>query len=140
MKVTKIIREYIEDRVNKEFAPRIEAIEEEIGKKKTELKRNFSDHEEELNSEATFIAHRANTELMELANRLGVTISSHYYRHEDKFFSFNIHQDPSGIEKLSDQLTALQAKRRAVIQDILVSLELGASKAELEMRLAHIDL
>lgn len=131
MKVTKLIREYIEESVAKKFEPAFAALEaqDETAKKKeailqwedemrqflrTEFRSRFGDWYDVYNKESI--------------NNIGVSVS---WRLESDFI---------GNDKLKQKKDDLRKRQEQAVKDILIELELGGTKKDLDRLLSEIKV
>lgn len=141
MKVTKLIREYVEGRVHLIFADAIDTADKAVIAEKETTKKHFATIREQLETEAVRLAEESNQALMQFAERLGTRITAGIYREENHFFSFSYYsQNSKKVEALQARVTALRDQEKQAVNDILVSLELGATKSDLEMLLVRVKV
>ena len=118
MRVTKVIKEYVEREVYAKFQPKLDAIGKEYKEEQDELNRRLS----ELRSEAEARA-------CEIAASLGFERRSGCY---DKMHWAN-YQKKSVVEAIDTERKELTARRQEAIDNILIGLEIGeTSKDELK--------
>ena len=133
MKVTKIVREFVEEEVNKKYPMPVEPTEA-IQQEKSKLERRVE--------EAVMAASEVLTaKLHELGviypgiKRMKVTS---FTRIDDKGNSVYVNYSRPVQEAWHKETTKVEAKRAKAIKDILVSLELGGTKKELMEMLANL--
>ena len=133
MKVTKIVREFVEEEVNKKYPMPIEPTEA-IQQEKSKLECRVE--------EAVMAASEVLTaKLHELGviypgiERMKVTSFS---RIDDKGNSVYVNYSRPVQEAWHEETTKVEAKRAKAIKDILVSLELGGTKKTLMDMLANL--
>ena len=134
MKVTKIVRDFVEEKVNEKYPLPVEPVEA------IELEREELDHRV---AEAMAAASEVLTAKL---HELGVVYPAEITRME--VTSFNRISDKRGrtyaeyIRPIRDayleEKAEVEAKRAKAQKDILVSLELGGTKAELLEMLANL--
>lgn len=134
MKVTKIVRDFVEEKVNEKYPLPVEP------KEAIELER------EELNNRVVEAMAAASEVLTAKLHELGVVYPATVVRM--KITSFNRVSDDGGytyadyIRPIRDayleEKAEVEAKRAKAQKDILVSLELGGTKAELLEMLANL--
>ena len=134
MKVTKIVRDFVEEKVNEKYPLPVEP------KEAIELER------EELNNRVAEAMAAASEVLTTKLHELGVVYPAEITRME--VTSFNRISDKHGrtyaeyIRPIRDayleEKAEVEAKRAKAQKDILVSLELGGTKAELLEMLANL--
>ena len=124
MRVTKLIRQYVEESVRNVYNPKIQQI-----KDSNEARQNTA------NSEIEKIIDKANEEIKAwLAGNPEYQISTRWgmeERYIDTNRVFLKNQQKDEISKLYDECNKK-------IQNILIELELGATRAELDKMLANI--
>ena len=140
MKVTKLIREYVQERVSKVYDPAIEAADKAAAEAKTAAKQRFAVFEDDLHDFAKLLADEANAKLLVFAEERGVAIVSSSYTNAQKFFAVSIDADSTPTKKEADRANTLRNQRNAKVREILVGLELGATKTELERLLASVTV
>ena len=132
MKVTKIVREYIEDSVSKKFQPAIDA-----------LKDKYALGEAEQTEEAVM------TRIREAAKDLYREVMAGYYTPEDMESLMDNWSVPRPhsyrvrfmLEKDYDEAKfALTKRRDDTIKNILITLELGGTKADLDRMLTEVNV
>lgn len=124
MKVTKLIREYVEKNVKAVYEPKIEAVGVEYQERKEALNKQLDDVIEQANASAKKMIADAGFEIRYNRNCFIRSCGEVY------------------IKKLEDenmaQKRALYAEMREKIDDILLNLELGATKAELDEMIKNL--
>ena len=122
MKVTKIVREHIEDQINKLYQPTLDKIKEEmdsLSKKAGEAKNK--------------VQSKAEKVLIDFLKAEGLV---QYDKYSDSLFSLYLHVGPKAVvDKINDlnlKKEQLIAKRDNTVMDILVELELGGTKETLD--------
>ena len=124
MRVTKLIREYVEKNVNAVYEPKIEAIGVEYQERKETLNKQLDDLVEQANASAKKMIADAGFELRYNRSCFIQSYGSVY------------------IKKLEDEnnakRNALHAEMREKINDILLNLELGATRAELDEMIKNL--
>lgn len=134
MKVTKIVRDFVEEKVNEKYPLPVEP------KEAIELER------EELNNRVVEAMAAASDVLTSKLRELGVVYPADITRMEVTSFSrINTKGDCSYAEYIRpirdayrEEKAAVEAKRAKAQKEILVSLELGGTKAELLEMLANL--
>lgn len=124
MRVTKLIREYVEKSVKAIYEPKIEAVGEEYQARKEALEEQLDDLVKQADVSARKIIADAGFEI----------------RYNRDYF---IHgYGGVYIKKLEDEnnakRNALHAEMREKINDILLNLELGATRAELDEMIKNL--
>lgn len=118
MRVTKVIKEYVEREVFAKFQPRLAAIGKEYRKEQDELDRRLS----ELRSETEARAR-------EIAASLGFELNNGCF---DKTRATS-YWKKSVVEAINAERNEVTARRQEAIDNILINLEIGATnKAELK--------
>lgn len=134
MKVTKIVRDFVEEKVNEKYPLPVEP------KEAIELERK------ELNNRVAEAMAAASEVLTAKLHELGVVYPAEITRM--KITSFNRVSNDGGYtcadyirpirDAYREERAAVEAKRAKAQKDILVSLELGGTKAELLEMLANL--
>ena len=131
MKMTKLIREYITDEVSKKYQPLIDAAEEEY----------------KSNSEKIVVSE-TQKELEDIAAKMWKERLAPYYAPKDLDamiasttligcpHKWGIYSIPE--EQYSQKIKQLRSARDKTIKDILITMELGGSKADLDRMLASV--
>lgn len=123
MRVTKVIREYIEKRVNDVYNPRIDSIGKE-----------YYEEKEKIENEVREIVNRANNEINKLLAENGYSMT---WGRKQMLETKNIdNQDIT--DEISRKRNELRKEKSEKITDIIVTLELGGTKAELEEMLKNL--
>lgn len=124
MRVTKLIREYVEKSVKAVYEPKIEAVGVEYQERKKALNKQLDDLVEQADASAKKMIEDAGFELR-------------YNRN-----CFIQSYGDVCIKKLEDEngakRNALHAEMREKINDILLNLELGATRAELDEMIKNL--
>ena len=124
MRVTKLIREYVEKSVKAVYEPKIEAIGVEYQERKKALNKQLDDLVEQADASAKKMIADAGFELRYNRDYFVQSYGSVY------------------IKKLEDEnnakRNALHAEMREKINDILLNLELGATRAELDEMIKNL--
>ena len=136
MRVTKVIREYVEREVGKKFEPAFKTAEE-IGNPAVKEVRDY------INT----VIDDANKRIVEMAKSKGVLSSDglsddqiHIVSTQSFSLSRYIRDEASDKER-ADKLIDLRNKKKAAIEDILLSLELGeATKDELRGLIEKVEV
>lgn len=132
MKVTKIVREYIEDSVSKKFQPAIDA-----------LKDKYAIEEAAKTEEAVMASIR------EAAKDLYREVMANYYTPEDMeklMDGWSIYRPSSyrisyiAEKDYEDEKFALTKRMEDTIKNILITLELGGTKADLDRMLSEVNV
>ena len=125
MRVTKTIRGYIEKKVSEKYADRITAVS-----------KDYHDELEAINNKIREVTNEANAALRVFLE----TEHSEWAKGEERrelLYSYG----PCNRDKQAKKITAvnkLEKEKRDVIEEIIVSLELGGGRAELEEMLSKI--
>lgn len=126
MRVTKIIREYVEETVNGIYDPIIRNCSNDYSEKKNEVEEILEKMVNELDVAAK-----------KVIKEHGFTINS-WYGKEERIISHTCNFGKKEYESITDKRNELRDEKRRKIQDILVNLELGGTKAELDEMLNNI--
>lgn len=129
MRVTKLIREYVEDSVREMYAPKINACGADY-KKKTD----------EVNKILAKLADEFNTAAKEVIKENGLSVDSEYGT-KDKEVTIISYRSRFGNKEyasVAKEMDALIYERNEKIREILLTLELGGTKAELDEMLKKI--
>lgn len=123
MRVTKVIREYIEKRVSDVYDPKIDSIGKEYYKEK-----------EKIENEVQEIVNRANDEINRLLAENGYSMT---FGRKQMLETKNIDNNDI-IDEIRRKKSELKKEKTEKITDIIVTLELGGTKAELEEMLKNL--
>lgn len=126
MRVTKIIREYVEETVNEIYDPIIANCSKEYSEKKNEVEEILEKMVDEFNAAAK-----------KVIKEHGFTIDS-WNGEEKHIISYTCNFGKKEYGSIVDKRNELRDEKRRKIQDILVNLELGGTKAELDEMLKNI--
>ena len=126
MRVTKIIREYVEETINGIYDPIIGNCSKDYSEKKNEV-------EEILEK----MANEFDVAAKKVIKEHGFTINS-WYGKEQHIIGYTCNFGDEEFKSVSDKRNELRDEKRRKIQDILVNLELGGTKAELDEMLKNI--
>lgn len=126
MRVTKIIREYVEETINGIYSPIIENCSKDYSKKKNEVEDILEKMVDEFNAAAK-----------KVIKEHGFTIDS-WNGEEKHIINYTCNFGKKEFESVADKRNKLRDEKRRKIQDILVNLELGGTKAELDEMLKNI--
>ena len=126
MRVTKIIREYVEETVNGIYDPIIGNCSKDYSKKKNEVEDILEKMVDEFNTAAK-----------KAIKEHGFTIDS-WNGEEKHIIGYTCNFGKKEFESVIDKRNELRDEKRRKIQDILVNLELGGTKAELDEMLKNI--
>ena len=124
MRVTKLIREYVEKSVNAVYEPKIKAIGVEYQVRKKILNKQLDDLVEQADASARKMIADAGFELRYNRN--------HFIQSCGDVFIKEL-EDENGAKR-----NALYAEMREKIDDILLNLELGATRAELDEMIKNL--
>ena len=121
MRVTKVIREYVEREVGAKFNPLIQEINKEYDAERAELERRLNELKEETEAKAT-----------EIAASLGFAYASAWHSDAVRIYP-NYFSNKEKEEAGSKLRRELESRRDKTIEDLLLNLELGeTTKAELK--------
>ena len=126
MRVTKIIREYVEETVNGIYDPIIRDCSKDYSEKKNEVNEILEKMVDEFNAAAK-----------KVIKEHGFTIDS-WNGKEKHIISYTCNFGDEEFKSVADKRNELRDEKRRKIQDILVNLELGGTKAELDEMLKNI--
>ena len=126
MRVTKIIREYVEETINGIYDPIIGNCSKDCSEKKNEVKEILEKMVNEFDAAAK-----------KVIKEHGFTINS-WYGKEQHIIGYTCNFGDEEFKSVSDKRNELRDEKRRKIQDILVNLELGGTKAELDEMLKNI--
>lgn len=126
MRVTKIIREYVEETVNGIYDPIIENCSKDYSEKKNEVEDILEKMVDEFNAAAK-----------KVIKEHGFTIDS-WNGEEKHIINYTCNFGKKEYGSIIDKRNELRDEKRRKIQDILVNLELGGTKAELDEMLKNI--
>ena len=120
MRVTKAIREYVEEEIRKKYDEKTK----DIGKEYQEEKKLINDHLNEILAEA-------NDKAMQYIESVGYHYSS--YRGDFPFTRYGEATKPAVQEAIGDERRAWETKCNAKIKEVIFNLEMGeTAKAELK--------
>ena len=126
MRVTKIIKEYVEETVNGIYNPIIENCSKDYSEKKNEVEEILEKMVDEFNTAAK-----------KVIKEHGFTIDS-WCGEEKHIIGYSCNFGDKEYKSVADKRNELRDEKRRKIQDILVTLELGGTKAELDEMLKNI--
>ena len=126
MRVTKIIKEYVEETVNGIYNPIIENCSKDYSEKKNEVEEILEKMVDEFNAAAK-----------KVIKEHGFTIDS-WNGEEKHIINYTCNFGKKEYGSITDKRNELRDEKRRKIQDILVNLELGGTKAELDEMLKNI--
>lgn len=126
MRVTKIIKEYVEETVNGIYDPIIGNCSKDYSEKKNEVDEILEKMVNELDVAAK-----------KVIKEHGFTINS-WYGKEQHIVGYTCNFGDKEYKSVADKRNELRDEKRRKIQDILVNLELGGTKAELDEMLKNI--
>lgn len=126
MRVTKIIKEYVEETVNGIYDPIIQNCSKEYSEKRNEVEEIL----EKMVNEFDVAAKK-------VIKEHGFTIDSWYGR-EEHIVGHTCNFGKKEYESIANKRNELRDEKRRKIQDILVNLELGGTKAELDEMLKNL--
>lgn len=133
MRVTKLIREYVEDSVHKKFQP-----------KRDELWVEYNAKIQTVSDAIDEVVNEANEKAIAIAREAGIEPESNRYSHSDKInlvFRSGYIGDREAEQELRNKERELRDRERDTVSSILLRLELGQTdKAELEDVLAAIEV
>jgi hypothetical protein len=120
MKVTKIVREHIEDKIEKLYQPAVDKIDDEL-----------KSLDRQIDEAKTKIKDKVNKVVVDFIKKEG------FIPYNDELgFSLYLYSAPKELVEKRDKLKLkrqeLKAKRDNTIMDILVELELGGTKETLD--------
>ena len=126
MRVTKIIKEYVEETVNGIYDPIIGNCSNDYSEKKNEVEEILEKMVNEFDAAAK-----------KVIKEHGFTINS-WYGKEQHIVGYTCNFGDEEFKSVADKRNELRDEKRRKIQDILVNLELGGTKAELDEMLKNI--
>lgn len=124
MRVTKLIREYVEKNVKAIYEPKIEAVGEEYQARKEALEEQLDDLVKQADVSARKIIADAGFE---------IRYNRDYFIHSYGGVYIKKLEDENNAKR-----NALHAEMREKINDILLNLELGATRAELDEMIKNL--
>ena len=133
MKVTKIVREFVEEEVNKKYPMPVEPTEA-IQQEKSKLERRVEEAVMAASEVLTAKLHELGIIYPGIKRMKVISFS----RIDDKGNSVYVNYSRPIQEAWHEETTKVEAKRAKAIKDILVSLELGGTKKELMEMLANL--
>ena len=126
MRVTKVIRDYVEETVNGIYDPIIR-----------DCSKDYSKRKEEVEGIIAKMTNEFNTAIEKVINEHGFTINS-WNGEKRQIINYTCYFGNKEYELIADKRNELRDEKRRKIQDILVNLELGGTKAELDEMLKNI--
>lgn len=120
MRVTKIIREYVEEAVNEIYDPIIGNCSKDYSEKKNEVEDILEKMADEFDAAAK-----------KVIKEHGFTIDS-WSGEEKHIIGYTCNFGKKEYESIANKRNELRDEKRRKIKDILVNLELGGTKAELD--------
>lgn len=126
MRVTKVIRDYVEETVNGIYDPIIK-----------DCSKDYSKRKEEVEGIIAKMTNEFNTTIEKVINEHGFTINS-WNGEKRQIINYVCYFGNKEYELIADKRNELRDEKRRKIQDILVSLELGGTKAELDEMLKNL--
>lgn len=139
MKVTKIIKEYIEEKIDAKYDPIIEAIEAKYASKNDEYNEVVTSVRNKLETYARNEFRKALAKFY-TPEGLEELIPTDIQKRRDLVntpYTYNSHTKHA--EMLDKELKTIRAKRDNAIKNILITLELGGTKADLDRMLSEIN-
>ena len=127
MRVTKLIREYVESSVKEMYAPKINACGEDFRKKDNEVQKRI----EKLLEETELRAKQIVTEC-------GLTVDKNIDETEQDILTYYHRFGREASREVYNETKKIIAERDEKIKEILLTLELGGTKAELDEMLKKI--
>lgn len=127
MRVTKVIREYVEECVTEMYASKINNCSGDYFKKKKEVEKILEKMADEFDAAAKKVIEES-----------GFSINSWYNGVEMHIIEYTGNFGDKQYSPIAKERTRLINERDRKIQDILVNLELGGTKAELDEMLKKI--
>ena len=128
MKVTKLIREYVESSVREMYAPKIDACGADYKKKMDEVNKTLAKMTEEFNNTAK-----------EMIKKNGLSINIRYGTEEEsRIISYTTSFGNKEYAPIYEKRRKLTVERDEKIKEVLLTLELGGTKAELDEMLKKI--
>lgn len=135
MKVTKIVREYIVDSVNAKYQPIIDAINAKYSGAKEECEK---------------VREQTRVELNKIAMNMYRERLAPFYDEEEMKYSFdrdiNLIYDPLRYnsrtikeKKRDEEIAKISKEKEDTIKNILITLELGGTKADLDRLLSEVN-
>lgn len=126
MRVTKIIREYVEETINGIYDPIIENCSKDYSERKNEVEKILEKMVTEFDTAAK-----------KVIKEHGFTIDT-WNGKERQIAACVCNFGKKEYESIANKRNELRDEKRRKIQDILVNLELGGTKAELDEMLKNI--
>ena len=117
MRVTRLIKDYITSEIHKKFQPAYDAIGTDLDKRIKQCGEELKQLKEETEKKAIEIGKKYH---LDYGGSLGIVRINNYFSNDAEY------------RDASAKRAELNKKEQAAINDILVSLELGATKAELQ--------
>lgn len=124
MRVTKTIKGYIEKKVNDIYNPQIDAVGKEYHKER-----------EAVINEIDEIVKKANAEINALLEKTDFKLS---YGKEKCISQWTCIDNDEKVREITNQRRALRTERDEKIEEIILTLELGGTKADLDKMLENL--
>lgn len=138
MRVSKAIRTYIEDRVNEKYANRIKAASAKYHEEQDEITEELRGLIVQANEQAKMLLEERYPGFVVQANEQAkMSFEGRYPGWANISFSYNV-SNSKAYSEARRAVEALKRERDEHVSEIIVNLELGDNRAELEEMLAKI--
>ena len=134
MKVTKIVREFVEEKVNEKYPLPVEPTEA-IAQEREELEHRTAEALTAASDVLTTKLHELGVVYPTEGTHMKINSFSHINNKGDRVWADYIHPIRDAYR---EEKAEVEAKRTKAQKDILVALELGSTKAELLEMLANL--
>lgn len=135
MKMTKVIREYITESVTAKYQPAIDAIRA----KKNAAQEKINDVKKQTIEELNEIVVRTYRERLApfyTEDDLGTLLRDRNWVHDPSHYSVYAIE----VNKYNAEINRLQSQRDAAIKNILITLELGGTRTDLDRMLSEVNV
>ena len=140
MKVTNTIKDYIRKKVREAYAERLNEASEANQSASQAVKIVKAAVTPQIDERLTALLEKTARDLVKLGSDLGahLTVDVVPYHYNDNEYRITYEFSSPEADEAHQRIAALEKEQRDIIEDIIVSLELGADKNELERRLANL--
>lgn len=140
MKVTNTIKEYIQKKTREAYAKRMDEAETAYQAANQMVKSVKATVTPKIDERLTALLEKTAKDIVKLGDDLGahVTVDVVPYRYNDNEYHITYEFSSPEADEARQRIAALKKERADIVEDIIVSLELGADKNELERRLANL--
>lgn len=134
MKVSGIVKKYITESVNAKYNAVIESINEKYGGAKTEVDEVIEKTRKELNKAASEAFRKALAPYFDADDLEELVFDRNLVGSP---YRWNVY--PTNEKKRSEKVDKLEKEKQKTIDNILITLELGGTKADLDRLLSEVN-